>query len=87
MNVCQRCQRHRRKKIKILDKIFKNILLRAWLMHFTPKNLIFAYFSFLSEGGGQANIGRSLFPPVSLTPPENLSVVSLTPVNSFRRFR
>ena len=49
-------------------------------MHFTPKDCIFANFSFLGVG---ANIGRTLYSPVSLTPAKNLSAVSLTPVNSF----
>ncbi len=49
-------------------------------MHFTPKDQIFAYFSFLGEG---KLILAGLYSLVSLTPPKNLSAVSLTPVNSF----
>ncbi len=50
-------------------------------MHFTPKDLIFALFFIFRCW--KANIGRTLYSPVSLTPPKNLSPVSLTPVNSF----
>ncbi len=39
------------KREKFWDKIFLNILLRAYfLVHFTPKDWSFAYFSFLGEG-------------------------------------
>jgi hypothetical protein len=31
----------------------------------------------------QANIGRTLYSPVSLTPPKNVLALSLTPANSF----
>ncbi len=43
----------------------------------------FRFFSFFIFRCWQANIGRTLYSPVSLTPPKNLSAVSLTPANSF----
>jgi hypothetical protein len=81
MNVYQRCQRHRRKKGKILRYIFLQIFVKSLVQCTLCLKLKFCLFYIFRCR--QANIGRTLLSLVSLTPPKNLSVVSLTPVNNF----
>ncbi len=69
------------KKEKFWDKIFLNILWRAFLSALYTLRMKFClFFIFRCK---QANIGRTLWSPVSLKPPKNLSPVSLTPLNNF----